>query len=143
MIDGKTKVCCVIGNPVEHLLSPTIHNAAYEKLGLNFAYVAFCVEDVRGAVSGEILILDRTLKKAKELARETGASYGTLEELTELRNSDILIHATPAGMHPDIDKSVVPETLLHRNLTISNIVYNPVVSVMERILIKHLAGRKG
>ncbi len=51
-IDGRTKVCAVIGNPVEHSLSPAIHNAAFEELQLNFCYVAFRVEDLPMAVSG-------------------------------------------------------------------------------------------
>jgi shikimate dehydrogenase len=42
----------VIGNPVEHSLSPAIHNAAYEALDLDFVYVAFPVEDVKGALAG-------------------------------------------------------------------------------------------
>ncbi|MBI4831148.1 MAG: shikimate dehydrogenase [Candidatus Lindowbacteria bacterium] len=51
-IDAKTKLCAVIGNPVEHSLSPAIHNAAFEALALNYVYVAFRVEDVAGAISG-------------------------------------------------------------------------------------------
>jgi shikimate dehydrogenase len=47
-----TQVCAVIGNPVGHSLSPAIHNAAYEALDLDFAYVACPVEDVKGALTG-------------------------------------------------------------------------------------------
>jgi len=51
-IDAKTRLCALIGNPVEHSLSPAIHNAAFQHLGLNFVYVAFKVEDVEGAMRG-------------------------------------------------------------------------------------------
>jgi len=51
-IDAKTRLCALIGNPVEHSLSPAIHNAAFRHLGLNFVYVAFKVEDVEGAIRG-------------------------------------------------------------------------------------------
>jgi shikimate dehydrogenase len=51
-IDAKTRLCALIGNPVEHSLSPTIHNAAFQHLGLNYVYLAFKVEDVAGAVRG-------------------------------------------------------------------------------------------
>jgi len=51
-IDAKTKVCAVIGNPVEHSLSPAIHNAAFEALGLGYVYVAFRVEDIAAAIAG-------------------------------------------------------------------------------------------
>jgi shikimate dehydrogenase len=51
-INAHTQLCGLLGNPVEHSLSPAIHNAAFEKLGLNFVYLAFKVEDLPGAVKG-------------------------------------------------------------------------------------------
>jgi shikimate dehydrogenase len=51
-INAHTQLCGLLGNPVEHSLSPAIHNAAFEKLGLNFVYLAFRVEDLPGAVKG-------------------------------------------------------------------------------------------
>jgi shikimate dehydrogenase len=51
-ISPKTQVCAVIGNPVEHSLSPAIHNAAFAELGLDFVYAAFRVEDVAAALAG-------------------------------------------------------------------------------------------
>lgn len=52
MVDAKTRLCCIIGDPVEHSLSPAMHNAAYKQLGMNWVYVAFPVTDVAGAVRG-------------------------------------------------------------------------------------------
>jgi shikimate dehydrogenase len=40
-IEGSTRVVCVFGDPVEHSLSPRMHNAAYRKLELDFVYVPF------------------------------------------------------------------------------------------------------
>ncbi len=51
-IDGKSRVCAVIGNPVEHSLSPALHNAAFAEKGLNMCYVAFHVEDLAAAMTG-------------------------------------------------------------------------------------------
>jgi shikimate dehydrogenase len=51
-INAQTQLCGVIGNPVEHSLSPAIHNAAFQKLGLNFVYLAFRVEAIGEAVKG-------------------------------------------------------------------------------------------
>lgn len=51
-INAQTKLCGLLGNPVKHSLSPAIHNAAFQKLGLNFVYLAFRVEDLEGAVRG-------------------------------------------------------------------------------------------
>lgn len=51
-ISPATKLCAVIGNPVGHSLSPALHNAAFDALGLDFVYVAFRVEDLRAAMGG-------------------------------------------------------------------------------------------
>jgi shikimate dehydrogenase len=51
-IDAATQFCGVIGNPVEHSLSPAIHNAGFEKLRLNFVYLAWRVEAIGDAVKG-------------------------------------------------------------------------------------------
>jgi shikimate dehydrogenase len=45
-----TKICCLIGDPVEHSLSPLIHNAAYKVLGLNYAYIASPTSDIERAI---------------------------------------------------------------------------------------------
>jgi shikimate dehydrogenase len=44
MITGKTNIVGLIGNPVEHSMSPPMHNAAFDYLGLDFTYVPFNVE---------------------------------------------------------------------------------------------------
>jgi shikimate dehydrogenase len=51
-ISPRTQLCAVIGNPVEHSLSPAIHNAAFAELGLDFVYTAFRVDDVAAALAG-------------------------------------------------------------------------------------------
>jgi shikimate dehydrogenase len=43
-ISGKTKICGVIGNPIQHTLSPTIQNAAFNHLNLDFIFTAFKVK---------------------------------------------------------------------------------------------------
>lgn len=42
-VSGRTRVCAVIGDPVEHSLSPAMHNAAFEHLKLDFVFLAFRV----------------------------------------------------------------------------------------------------
>lgn len=53
-ISGTTKICGIIGDPVEHTLSPAMHNAAFKALRLDFVYVTFKVdrEELRNAISG-------------------------------------------------------------------------------------------
>jgi len=53
-IDSSTRLCCLIGHPVKHSISPIMHNAAFKKLKLNCIYLAFDVEpeDLGSAVNG-------------------------------------------------------------------------------------------
>jgi shikimate dehydrogenase len=41
VITGTTKILGVMGSPIAHSLSPIIHNAAIEHLGLDYRYLAF------------------------------------------------------------------------------------------------------
>jgi shikimate dehydrogenase len=228
-INGKTKVCAIIGDPVEHSLSPVMHNAAFKELGLNIVYVAFKVtgNGLEAAVSGarslgllglnvtmphksavityldetdsaakaigavntilnergkltgyntdgkgamialqengvdpeekrmlllgaggaakaiafqaaqeaeELVIVNRTPEKAKQLAELINKQFGTKVKGTtlsaevlkeELETTDILVNATSVGMNPDVDATPVPAELLHSNLCVMDIVYNP------------------
>jgi shikimate dehydrogenase len=229
-INARTQFCGVIGNPVEHSLSPAIHNAAFQKLGLNFVYLAFRVDAIGDAVKGlralggfrgasvtiphkvsVVPFLDDVELTAKQigavntilsvdgkltgyntdatgalralyeggaplknetvvmlgsggaaraiafaLAAEAGVSCLNLLGIEEkermalaadlrakttmkvvdanldeaalralLPQARVLIHCTPIGMTPRIGKSCVPPLLLHRGLTVMDIVYNP------------------
>lgn len=217
MIDAKTKICCIIGDPVEHSLSPIMHNAGYKSLHLNFAFVAFHVKNVKDAIAGirslgirgtsvtvphkravipflnevektakrigavntivnkngilkgyntdsdgaikaleekttlknkkvilvgagggarsivyglgqkgaDVLVLNRTIENAKELAEKADASFGDLSKLSDIAKADILIHATPTGMHPNDNDTLIPKKYLRKELVVFDIVYNP------------------
>lgn len=43
-ISGLTKVCGIFGSPVQHSLSPSMHNAAFAATGLDYIYVPFQVD---------------------------------------------------------------------------------------------------
>jgi shikimate dehydrogenase len=229
-INAHTQFCGVIGNPVEHSLSPAIHNAAFQKLGLNFVYLAFRVEAIGDAIKGlralggfrgaSVTIPHKVsvvpfLDEIEPTAEQIGAintilsvdgklggyntdATGALRALREggatlknetvvmlgsggaaraiafvlaaeseicclnllgieekermalaadlrtkttmnvvdayldeaalkavLPQARVLIHCTPIGMAPKIGKSCVPAMLLHRELTVMDIVYNP------------------
>lgn len=53
-IEADTQIVTLLGHPVEHSLSPLIHNTAFEAQGINVVYVATPVrpEDVEAAVEG-------------------------------------------------------------------------------------------
>lgn len=88
-MDAKTKLCCLLGNPVEHSLSPMIHNTIAERMGINLCYTAFKVEKenlqdaIKGANALGFLGMNVTvphkcqvissLKEIDELAEKIGA----------------------------------------------------------------------
>lgn len=43
LVSGKTKIVGIFGYPIEHTLSPLMHNAAFEKLSIDMCYVPFRV----------------------------------------------------------------------------------------------------
>lgn len=88
-INGLTRTCGLLGNPVEHTLSPAIHNTLAELTGINLTYLPFLVEKeklgdaVQGARALHILGLNVTvphkekilpfLTAVDELAEKIGA----------------------------------------------------------------------
>ena len=54
VISGTTRVCGVIGDPIEHTLSPIMQNAAFEALELDYVFLAFKVQtaEVEKAING-------------------------------------------------------------------------------------------
>lgn len=44
-ITGKTGLLAVLGSPIQHSLSPAMHNLALEVLGLDYAYLAFDIKE--------------------------------------------------------------------------------------------------
>lgn len=105
-ISARTRVCAVIGNPVEHSLSPALHNEAFRHEGLDICYAAFRVEDLAGAMHGvralgllglsvtiphKVAVLDH-LDEVDETARAIGSVN------TVLRKGDRLIGYNSDGM---------------------------------------------
>jgi shikimate dehydrogenase len=54
LVTGKTKLLGIVGDPVEHSLSPAMHNAAIAHLGVDYLYVPFPVkrEALAAAIAG-------------------------------------------------------------------------------------------
>lgn len=87
-IDGSTRTCGLIGNPVEHTLSPAIHNTLAAMFGHHLVYVPFHVKEglkeaIEGAYALNILGMNVTvpyksevmkyLVKTDEKAKQIGA----------------------------------------------------------------------
>lgn len=89
VVNGYTRTCGLLGNPVEHTKSPIIHNNLAEMTGANLTYVPFHVEEgyiedaVKGAYALNLLGLNVTvpyksdvipfLKDIDPLAAQIGA----------------------------------------------------------------------
>jgi shikimate dehydrogenase len=52
MLPPDVKIFAVVGNPIGHSLSPLMHQAALDRMGLKARYVPFCVKDIEKAVEG-------------------------------------------------------------------------------------------
>jgi shikimate dehydrogenase len=236
-VSGKTRVYGVIGDPIEHSLSPAIHNAAFAALELESFFLAFRVKpaEIGNAVNGmralgihglnvtmphkttviphldevdktarflnavntihnkngklwgfntdgvgalkalrengvdpkgkkvlllgaggasraiaytiaheadELVILNRTVKPARELARQLrqllpkkiSAEALSPEAIEDnLMDSEVLINATSIGMKPNVNETPVNPKWLRTNLAVMDIVYNPLETKLAKI----------
>ncbi len=88
-ITARTKILCVIGHPIKHSMSPIMHNAAIQDLGLDYLYIGFDVpsnklkEAIKGLKTLNIQGINVTLPhkekaikfidKVDEIAQKIGA----------------------------------------------------------------------
>ena len=119
-IKGTTKVCGIIGNPVAHSISPTLHNTLTALQGIDLVYVPFCVEEerlgdaIRGAYAMNICGLNVTvphksavLKELKEVD-DLAAAIGAVNTLVRVDggykgyNTDII------GLKRELEEEGIP-----------------------------------
>lgn len=85
------------------------------------------------ADGADITVINRTEEKAIELARDiSGAALqgkikgaGLLRLKDLLKEADVLINTTTLGMYPNTESSIATAEELHPELTVFDIVYNP------------------
>lgn len=86
-VDGKTRVCGIIANPVEHTLSPVLHNTLAKELGHNLIYVPFKPEKegvdaaVKGAYALNILGMNVSVPYKQEVMKSLAAIDKGAEEI--------------------------------------------------------------
>jgi shikimate dehydrogenase len=68
-INGKTRLAGVIGNPITHTLSPAMHNAAFQTLGIAAVYVPL------GVPEAGLIPLIETLQSLKALGANVTVPY--------------------------------------------------------------------
>ena len=52
IINGNTRLFGILGNPVEHSLSPAMHNAAFRARGVDAVYIPLATSELEAAFSG-------------------------------------------------------------------------------------------
>ncbi len=79
---GTTRLTCLLGSPVAHSISPAMHNASFDALGLDYSYMAFDVseEEVGNAVNALKLLNCRGFNLTMPLKK---AVIPYLDELSE------------------------------------------------------------
>jgi shikimate dehydrogenase len=83
-INGKTETLGVIGNPIEHTLSPVIHNTLCELLGINAVYVPIHVEqDIDTAIKGLYASGIKRLNVTVPYKKDVMNSLVEIDELAE------------------------------------------------------------
>lgn len=235
-MDEKTKLFGVVGHPIQHSMSPVMHNEVFTKLGLKCSYSAFdvapedleefvercrdnnfvglnvtvphkekimeyldsvdensrlinavntvkfegrllmgyntdglgCIRALEGAgekIEGkrvlvlgaggaaraiafqcvqegaELAVSNRTMEKSMNLSKElkekldkrvlvVNYSEGSLRDIMPC--VDVLINSTTVGMHPKVHRSPIPAEVLRKELTVMDIVYNPIETKLLR-----------
>lgn len=84
-IDGQTKMCGLIGNPVGHTLSPLIHNTLASLCEIPLVYGAFQVEQgqLKDAVAGAFALQLAGLNVTVPYKRDVIAELCEVDELAE------------------------------------------------------------
>jgi len=84
-----------------------------------------------------VMIYNRTVERAKELAAEFGCEFAGLDALPRM-TAKLLVNCTSIGMHPNVNATPVPAEYLEPDMTVFDTVYNPA----ETLLLKQ-AKQKG
>src|SRR5262249_50288927 len=78
--------------------------------------------------NAQLYWLNRTKKQAEMLAELFGGDV--LEEKEMIHTSiDIIIHATPQGMYPNVLVSPLPDAIFHEKQIVFDMVYNPIKTI--------------
>ena len=78
-----------------------------------------------------VAIFNRSVGRAKLLAKELGCGYHPLSSFKEM-DGDLLVNATSVGMHPLDAESPVPKEVLRKEMVVMDIVYWPLKTRLLR-----------
>jgi len=78
-----------------------------------------------------IRIYNRTVEKAKTLARQFNCRFAGLDDLANIK-ADLIINCTSIGMHPDINETPLPKECIKKDMVVFDTVYNPAETLLLR-----------
>jgi shikimate 5-dehydrogenase len=123
-IDGRTRVAFVLGHPVEHSLSPAMHQAAFRAVGLNAAYLPWSVpparllDEVRGLRAMENLL------GANVTVPHKPAVVPLMDRLTPEAEALGAVNTTSLGLRVT-DPSLIEEAGLPPSTAVVDLIYRP------------------
>ncbi len=127
--------CAVLGDPITHSLSPVLHTAAYDALGLDWTYEAVRVPsgglaDFLGALGDDVRGLSLTMPLKREvmglveqisdLARMVGAANTLIHDEGTLWADNTDLPGAMAALRDRYDDSVASVTILGAGATASS-----------------------
>jgi shikimate 5-dehydrogenase len=80
-----------------------------------------------GELGARVAISNRTRARAERVARDLGATLGTVDDVY-----DLLVNATPLGMQPDVQTTPVAAEQLRAGALIFDTVYRPLETRLLR-----------
>lgn len=119
-ITGKTKVLGIIGNPIEHSLSPIIQNRAIAFLNLDYIYVPFPVmgDSLQVALDGFRAIDVQGFNVTIPHKQAVMPFLSEISDTAQLIGAVNTVWQTPEGWHgtnTDIDGFIAPLKALNRD----------------------------
>ena len=76
---------------------------------------------------------EKSSKLCKDVLQKVGVKVEQAQDISDIiGNVDILVNATPVGMHPNIEKTPLVSKYLSPAITVVDIVYNPVETRLLR-----------
>ena len=95
MIDANTVLLGLLASPCRHSISPAMHNAAFDKLGINYAYLSFDVDTdtIKGAVDAIRVLKMRGANVSMPNKRAVGIGFvqSLIDEGIEVKGKKLVL----------------------------------------------------
>ncbi|MGA2092415.1 MAG: shikimate dehydrogenase [Sedimentisphaerales bacterium] len=76
-----------------------------------------------------VIIYNRTVERAKQLAHEFKCDYAGLEDLRKLK-AKLVINCTSVGMFPNVEHTPVDAKFLNKDMAVFDTIYNPAETLL-------------